>query len=107
LLSEGTEHTLLYITRTPQDLDGDRLIAATSPQAASVRRVVVAADEVVEPSVDVSVADPEGRTAHRYGVGEHGEIFAIRPDGYIGMRARINDLGRLHDYFATLYRAST
>ncbi len=106
LLSEGTGHTLLYIARTPRDLDGDRLMVATLPRAASVRRVVVAADEVVGPSVDVSVADTEGRISRRYGVGEHGEVFAIRPDGYIGTRARIDDLGRLRDYFAVLYRDS-
>jgi hypothetical protein len=107
LLSEGTEHTLLYIARTPRDLDGDRFAGAASPQAASARRVVVATEEIDESWVDSSIADPEGRVAHRYGVGQHGEIFAIRPDGYIGMRARINDHDQLQAYFTALYRAST
>lgn len=69
--------------------------------------MVVAAEELEEAWIDSSIADLEGRVARRYGVGKHGEIFAIRPDGYIGVRARIDDPGRLHDYFATLYRAST
>jgi 2-polyprenyl-6-methoxyphenol hydroxylase-like FAD-dependent oxidoreductase len=107
LLSEGMEHTLLYIARTPRDLDGDRFAGFASPQAASARRVVVATEEVDESWVDSSIVDPEGLVAHRYSVGKHGEIFAIRPDGYIGMRARIDDHDRLLDYFTALYRAST
>jgi hypothetical protein len=106
LLSDGTGHTLLYIVRRTQDLEGDRPVAATSPQAASARHVVAAADRTDGSWIDTAIADPEGRIAHRYGIGDHGEIFAIRPDGYIGMRARIDDPGRLHDYFAALYRDS-
>jgi 2-polyprenyl-6-methoxyphenol hydroxylase-like FAD-dependent oxidoreductase len=106
-LYEGTEHTLLYIARTPGDLDGAYETVPASPRAASARRLVVAAEEVDESWVDSSIADPEGRIADRYGVGEHGEIFAIRPDGYIGMRTRLDDHNRLDDYFATLYRATT
>jgi hypothetical protein len=105
-LSEGTEHTLLYITWTPEELHGNRLVGATSPRAASARSVVVAADSAEGSWVDTAIADPEGRIAHRYGVGKHGEVFAIRPDGYVGMRAPIDDHARLHHYFAALYRAS-
>jgi hypothetical protein len=36
-------------------------------------------------------------------VGERGEIFAVRPDGYIDLRTRIDDPSRLRDYMAALY----
>jgi hypothetical protein len=38
-----------------------------------------------------------------FGVGERDEIFAVRPDGYIGLRTRIDDPSRLRDYMAALY----
>ena len=50
------------------------------------------------------MVDPEGRIARRYGVGEQGEIFAVRPDGYMGWRTRIDDPDRLLDYMSKLYR---
>jgi hypothetical protein len=71
VLYEGGEHTLLWIVRDRSEIDGDhvRQSAAAFPQPAAVRQVVVAAEEAVEPPVDVSIPDPEGRVARRYGIG--------------------------------------
>jgi 2-polyprenyl-6-methoxyphenol hydroxylase-like FAD-dependent oxidoreductase len=107
VLYEGGEHTLLWIVRDRSEIDGDhvRQSAAAFPQPAAVRQVVVAAEEAVELPVDVSIPDPEGRVARRYGVGGRGELFVIRPDGYVGTRAQIDDAGRVvRDYLHRLYR---
>lgn len=103
LLSEGTEHTLLHVLRTPEDIERTRVVATAHPPAVPVRHVVVSADGVAEPWVDAAVADPRGRIADRYGVGERGEVFAVRPDGYVGIRSPIDDQGPFRDYFAALY----
>ena len=66
----------------------------------------MAAESADESRIDTAIADPGGRTAHRYGVVERGEVFAVRPDGFIGMRALIDDNGPFRAYFATLYRVS-
>ena len=42
--------------------------------------------------------DPEGLVAQRYGVGEGGGSFVIRPDGYIG--ARPGNPSQLQAYLA-------
>ena len=102
-LSEGSGHTLLWIARTRRELDAMRLGAADLPVGASTRHVVVAGEKSPELPVDVAITDPAGRVARRYGVGERGEIFAVRPDGYIGLRTRIDDPSRLRDYMAALY----
>jgi len=69
--------------------------------------VAVATEEFDESPFDAAVVDPEGSVARRYGVGDHGELFAVRPDGYVGLRTRIDDPSRLRDYVAKLYRVPT
>lgn len=69
--------------------------------------MAVAAEEFDATPFDAAVVDPEGSVARRYGVGDHGELFAGRPDGYVGLRTQIDDLGRLHDYVAKLYQVPT
>jgi hypothetical protein len=104
LLSEEAGHTLLWVARNPRELDGVRSAAAL-PHPTPARHVAVAAEEFDASPFDAAVVDPEGSVARRYGVGDHGELFAVRPDGYVGLRTRIDDSSRLHDYVAKLYRA--
>lgn len=109
LLSEAVDHTLLWVILDRSELDRDRmrLSAAAFPQPAAVRQVVVAVEGIAGTSADVLIPDPEGLVARRYGVGGRGKLFVIRPDGYVGMRAAIEDATRLRDYLARLYRKSS
>ena len=36
---------------------------------------------------DEVIPDPDGAVAARYGTGENGGLFVIRPDGYIAWRS--------------------
>ena len=74
------------------------------PRPAAVRQVIVATEELTGLTVDAAIVDPKERVARRYGVGDRGELFVVRPDGYVGMRAPIEDATRLRDYLAKLYR---
>jgi len=53
------------------------------------------------PGYDAVITDPTGSTATRYGLQRSGRV-AIRPDGYIGLMAGLDD--SCADYFAQLAR---
>ncbi len=78
LLAEGAGHTLLQVGP-----------AKVEPAADSLDGLVVTPE-----------IDPEGLVAERYGVGDHGGLFAIRPDGYVG--ARPADADELEAYLARI-----
>ena len=106
LLSEEAGHTLLWVARNPRELDGARS-GVVFPPSTHVRYVAVATEEFDGSPFDAAVVDPGASVARRYGVGDHGELFAVRPDGYVGLRTRIDDPSRLRDYVAKLYRVPT
>ena len=78
LLAERAGHTLLQVGP-----------AKVEPAAESLDGLVVTPE-----------IDPEGLVAERYGVGDHGGLFAIRPDGYVG--ARPADADELEAYLARI-----
>jgi 2-polyprenyl-6-methoxyphenol hydroxylase-like FAD-dependent oxidoreductase len=90
-LAEGTEHSLLQIGGEPRD--------AEPGVPGSVRRVFVSEGTSSEPGYDLTVFDPEHRIQRRYGVPDEGALFAIRPDGYIGLRANQGQTGATAGYF--------
>jgi hypothetical protein len=106
LLCEEAGHTLLWVARNPRELDGARS-GVVFPPLSHVRNVAVATEEFDGSPFDAAVVDPAGGVARRYGVGDHSGLFAVRPDGYVGLRTRIDDSSRLHDYVAKLYRFPT
>ena len=90
-LAEGTEHTLLQVGGAPRD--------AEPGVPASVRRVFVSEGTSSEPGYDLTLFDSEHRIQSRYGVSDEGALFAIRPDGYIGVKATQGETDATARYF--------
>jgi 2-polyprenyl-6-methoxyphenol hydroxylase-like FAD-dependent oxidoreductase len=90
-LAEGTEHTLLQVGGAPRE--------AEPGVPASVRRVFVSEGTSSEPGYDLTLFDSEHRIEGRYGVSDEGALFAIRPDGYIGLRATQSETDVTAGYF--------
>ena len=53
------------------------------------------------PVADSVIADPEVVVAQRFGLTNGGRIV-IRPDGYIGAVASLDDISTVADYFAAV-----
>jgi 2-polyprenyl-6-methoxyphenol hydroxylase-like FAD-dependent oxidoreductase len=84
-LAAGTGHTALYIAgaqAAPARVADDDAITA---------HVLVGGPDGAGAGFDVTIPDEERRAARRYAVGDGGGIFIVRPDGYIGLRARLGD----------------
>jgi 2-polyprenyl-6-methoxyphenol hydroxylase-like FAD-dependent oxidoreductase len=64
-------------------------------------QVLVAADDVPVAGYDTVVADPKGLVARRFGLKKGGRVL-IRPDGYIGAVASLDDTTTVADYFAAV-----
>ncbi len=62
-------------------------------------QVLVTADDVPVAGYDTVVADPNGLVAQRFGLKNGGRVV-IRPDGYIGAVAALDDTTTVADYFA-------
>jgi 2-polyprenyl-6-methoxyphenol hydroxylase-like FAD-dependent oxidoreductase len=90
VLADGTGHTLLQVGGAPAKPEW--------VERTAVRRVLVSDRTSSEPDYDVTVFDAEHRIQQRYGVAEEGALFAIRPDGYVGLRADVEDGGALAAY---------
>jgi hypothetical protein len=80
----------------------DRLPAAPAQAPDGTVQLLIAASQVPEPGYDAVIADPLARAAVRYGLPYGGRVV-IRPDGYIGLIAGLDDDCR--GYFARLARA--
>ena len=92
-LAEATGHTALYVT-------GDEQMAAAPAAPHGVRRLLVAAGD--PGTFDGALIDPERRIAERYGIGKEGGLVLVRPDGYIGLRASLDDEAAVASYFAAV-----
>ncbi len=64
-------------------------------------QVLVTTDEPPVDGYDTVVADPEGVVAQRFGLKNGGRVV-IRPDGYIGAVAALDDTTTVADYFAKI-----
>jgi 2-polyprenyl-6-methoxyphenol hydroxylase-like FAD-dependent oxidoreductase len=62
-------------------------------------QVLVTADEAHVAGYDTVIADPNGLVAQRFGLKNGGRVV-IRPDGYIGAVASLDDTTTVADYFA-------
>jgi len=64
-------------------------------------QVLVTADDTHVAGYDTVIADPDGVVAQRFGLKNGGRVV-IRPDGYIGAIAALDDTTTVADYFATV-----
>lgn len=62
-------------------------------------RVLIAVNDTPVAGYDAVIADPQGVVAQRLGL-RHGGRVVIRPDGYIGAVASLDDTTTVADYFA-------
>ena len=92
-LAEATGHTALYVDRRRADGHCPR-------RRRRVRRLLVAASD--PGTFDGVLIDPERRVAERYGIGKEGGLVLVRPDGYIGLRASLDDEAAVASYFAAV-----
>jgi hypothetical protein len=79
-LARATGQTALYIAGRGQVPE---LIAASDIQ----RHVLVTDAKAPKSAFDELIPDPDRAVAERYGTGENGGLFVIRPDGYIASRS--------------------
>ncbi len=64
-------------------------------------QVLVTADNTHVAGYDTVIADPNGLVAQRFGLKSGGRVV-IRPDGYIGAVAALDDTTTVADYFAKI-----
>jgi 2-polyprenyl-6-methoxyphenol hydroxylase-like FAD-dependent oxidoreductase len=64
-------------------------------------QVLVSTDDAPVAGYDAVVADPKSVVAHRFGLKNGGRVV-IRPDGYIGAIAELDDTTTVADYFAKI-----
>jgi 2-polyprenyl-6-methoxyphenol hydroxylase-like FAD-dependent oxidoreductase len=79
-LARATGQTALYIAGRGQVPEP---IAASNIQ----RHVLVTGAGAPRPAFNEVIPDPDRAVAARYGTGENGGLFVIRPDGYIASRS--------------------
>ena len=92
-LAGATGHTALYVAGANE--------VPTAPAAGGgLRRLLVAASD--PGTFDGVLMDPERRVAERYGIGSEGGLVLVRPDGYIGLRASLDDEAAVASYFAAV-----
>ena len=71
------------------------IIAASS----ALSYVFVSEGTSSEPGYDLTSFDPEHRIQGRYVISDEGALFAIRPDGYIGVKATQGETDATARYF--------
>jgi 2-polyprenyl-6-methoxyphenol hydroxylase-like FAD-dependent oxidoreductase len=79
-------------------------VAAGQPAPAAGEgqvQVLVTTDDTHVAGYDTVIADPKGLVAQRFGLKNGGRVV-IRPDGYIGAVASLDDTTTVADYFAKI-----
>jgi 2-polyprenyl-6-methoxyphenol hydroxylase-like FAD-dependent oxidoreductase len=89
--AQNTGHTVVTVA--------DRQVAPAAGDGQLQVLVTVANTPVA--GYDTVIADPENAVAQRLGLANGGRVV-IRPDGYIGAVAALDDTTTIADYFATL-----
>jgi 2-polyprenyl-6-methoxyphenol hydroxylase-like FAD-dependent oxidoreductase len=87
---DNTGHIVLTIAAGP---------VAPTAGGPGQTQVLVTADEAPVAGYDAVIADPKGIVAQRFGLKNGGRV-AIRPDGYIGAVAALDDTTTVAGYFA-------
>jgi hypothetical protein len=88
--AQNTSHVVLTVAV-------GRVVPATDDHGQV--QVLVTADEAHVVGYDTVIADPNGLVAQRFGLKNGGRVV-IRPDGYIGAIASLDDTTTVADYFA-------
>ncbi|MGD9573044.1 MAG: FAD-dependent monooxygenase [Thermoleophilia bacterium] len=94
-LAAGSGHTALYIAGA----DG---VPETLVRADVDRHVLVGDLGRGGVEFDARIPDPERLAAGRYGLGDRGGLLLVRPDGYIGLRAELDDPEAVRDYLEAI-----
>ncbi len=94
-LGAGTGHTALYIAGA----DG---VPETLVRVGADRHVLVGDLGRGGVEFDTHIPDPGRLTAARYGLGDRGGLVLVRPDGYIGLRAELDDAEAVRDYLEAI-----
>jgi 2-polyprenyl-6-methoxyphenol hydroxylase-like FAD-dependent oxidoreductase len=89
---QDTDHTVLTVAA------GHVAPAAGGP---GQRQVLITADDTPVAGYDAVVADPNGVVAQRLGLKRGGRVV-VRPDGYLGAVASLDDTTTVADYFAKI-----
>jgi hypothetical protein len=89
---DNTGHVILTIATHP---------VAPAAGDAGQTQVLVTTDDAPVAGYDSVVADPEGLVAQRFGLKNGGRIV-VRPDGYIGAVAALDDSTKVADYFTKI-----
>ena len=91
-LGSDTGHVVLTVAAAP------RGPAAGDPDHT---QVLVSMDDMLIAGYDAVIVDPNGAVAQRFGLKNGGRVV-IRPDGYIGAVAALDDTTTVADYFARI-----
>jgi hypothetical protein len=80
--------------------------AQVAPAAGSGQAQVLVTTSQTAPAIPVAgydavIADPNGLVAQRFGLKNGGRVV-VRPDGYIGAVASLDDTTTVADYFAKI-----
>jgi 2-polyprenyl-6-methoxyphenol hydroxylase-like FAD-dependent oxidoreductase len=89
---DGTGHVVLTVAA--------RHVAPAAGGLGQTQVLITTSDTAVA-GYDAVIADPEGVVAQRFGLRNGGRVV-IRPDGYIGAVAALDDTTTVADYFATI-----
>jgi 2-polyprenyl-6-methoxyphenol hydroxylase-like FAD-dependent oxidoreductase len=98
VLAADSGHTALYIAGA-----NGRPVRLT-PEREDMRHVLVGEAGAPE-SFDERLPDPGGHVAERYGIGDRGGLVLVRPDGYVGLRAELDDAAAASAYLDGVYGA--
>ena len=95
-----TPHTVVSVAG--RDQAGAAVPPPPLPRHDGVRHVLVTDRPSDDPAHDAVVVDPDRRVGIRYSFGAGGGMVVVRPDGYIGLIAELDDADALAGYLATL-----
>ncbi|MDO8211179.1 FAD-dependent monooxygenase [Conexibacter sp. CPCC 206217] len=93
-------HTIVSIA--PANGGAPALPGSNGSSVADIRHVLVIESITHASGFDAIVPDPDGLIAERYGVGAHGGTVVVRPDGYVGLIAALDDEAAVGRYFDAL-----
>jgi hypothetical protein len=96
VLAADSGHTALHIA------GANGRPVRLAPEREGLRHVLVGEAGAAE-SFDELVNDPERLVARRYGVGDRGGLVLVRPDGYVGMRAELDDAAAANAYLDGIF----
>jgi 2-polyprenyl-6-methoxyphenol hydroxylase-like FAD-dependent oxidoreductase len=97
VLATHAGHTALYIAGTGEPP------AKLATNGTELRHVLIGDAGANGDSFDQVLPDRERRVAKRYGLGDRGGLVVVRPDGYVGVRAALDDIDTVTAYLTGIF----